>query len=73
MFIYCSREEPGATEEAALRALGSLLRASEPGRSSRADVTMQKINFESEKVMMSMLQKVGEGYASSMVKVEYLK
>ena len=64
---------PGATEEDALRALGSLLRASEPGKPSRADVTMQEIDSESAKVMMSMLQKLGEGNASSMMNDECLK
>ena len=51
----------GATEEDALRALGSLLRASAPGNPSRVDVTSREIDIESAKVMMSELKKRGGG------------
>jgi capsule polysaccharide modification protein KpsS len=47
----------GATEEDALRTLGSMLRASQPGRPSRVDVTSQEIDFKSAKVMMSELKR----------------
>jgi len=50
----------GATEDDALRALGSLLRASVPGRPSRVDVVWEEIDFESAKVMMSELEKLGD-------------
>jgi len=46
----------GATEEDALRALGSILRASAPGRLPRVDVTLQDIDLESAKVMISELE-----------------
>ena len=49
----------GATEEDTLRTLGSMLRASEPGRPARVDVTLQEIDLESAKIMMSELQKLG--------------
>jgi hypothetical protein len=49
----------GATEEDALRALGSMLRASEPGRPPRVDVSVQEIDIESAKVMMSKIEKLG--------------
>jgi hypothetical protein len=51
---------PGATEEDALRALGSMLRASEPGRPAREDVTLQGVDIESAKVMLSELKKVSQ-------------
>lgn len=51
----------GATEEDALRALGSLLRASDPGTPPRVDVSLQEIDIESAKVMMSKLEQVGAG------------
>ena len=51
---------PGATEEDTLRLLGSLLRASVPGRPSRVDVVWKEVDFESAKVMMSELEKSGE-------------
>lgn len=47
----------GATEEDALRTLGSMLRASQPGRPSRIDVTSKQIDFESAKMMMSELKR----------------
>ena len=58
---YLSNHEnlSGATEEDAVRALGSLLRASEPGRPPRVDVTLEAIDPESAKVMMSELEKLG--------------
>lgn len=50
----------GATEHDALRTLGSLLRASEPGIPPRGDPTkLQQIDPESAKVMMSELLKLG--------------
>lgn len=49
----------GATEEDALRALGSLLRASEPGTPPRVDVSVREIDIESAKVMMSKLETLG--------------
>jgi len=52
-----SEKLPGATEEDALRALGSLLRASEPGNPSRVDVTSREIDIESAKMMMSELKR----------------
>jgi hypothetical protein len=53
----------GATEEDALRALGSLLRASEPGSPPRGDPTnLQEIDIETAKVMMSELEKLSVGY-----------
>jgi len=48
---------PGATDEDALRALGSLLRASQPGKPSRVDVTAEEIDDDSAKVMMSELKR----------------
>jgi capsule polysaccharide modification protein KpsS len=51
---------PGATEEDALRALGSLLRASEPGKPARVDVVLQEIDHESAKVMMSELESLAK-------------
>jgi len=51
----------GATEDDALRALGSLLRASKPGVPPRVDVSVHKIDSESAKVMMSELERIGEG------------
>ena len=49
----------GATEEDALRALGSILRASDPGRPPRVDVSVQEIDTDSARVMLSKLQKLG--------------
>ncbi|MGB5324272.1 MAG: hypothetical protein WBN40_02455 [Pseudomonadales bacterium] len=46
----------GATEEDALRTLGSLLRASKPGIPARIDVRLQEIDWESAKVMMAELE-----------------
>lgn len=48
----------GATEEDALRALGSLLRASQPGNPSRVDVTARGIDPASANVMISELKRV---------------
>jgi hypothetical protein len=49
----------GATEEDALRALGSMLRASAPGTPPRVDVSVRETDIESAKVMMSKLAKLG--------------
>ena len=49
----------GATEEDVLRTLGSMLRASEPGRPPRVDVSVREIDIESAKMMMSKLEKLG--------------
>ena len=50
----------GATEEDALRALGSMLRASEPGIPPWGDPSkLREIDLESAKVMMSELEKLG--------------
>ena len=49
----------GATEEDTLRALGSMRRASEPGTPPRVDVSVQGVDIESAKVMMSQLEKRG--------------
>ena len=49
----------GATEEDALRTLGSMLRASDPGTPPRVDVSVQDIDMESARVMMSKLEKLG--------------
>ena len=49
----------GATEEDTLRALGSMLRASEPGTPPRVDVSVQEVDIESAKVMMAKLEKLG--------------
>jgi hypothetical protein len=46
----------GATEDDMLRALGSLLRASEPGKPARVDVVSEEVDSESAKVMMSELR-----------------
>ena len=51
------RELRAASKEDALRALGSLLRASKPGKPSRVDVTSQEIDSESANVMMSEIQR----------------
>lgn len=51
-------ELKGATDEDALLALGSLLRASHPGKPSRVDVASQQIDSESAKVMMSELKRI---------------
>ena len=45
----------GATDQDALRMLGSMLRASDPGRPPRVDVSVQAIDPESAKVMMAKL------------------
>ena len=50
----------GATEEDSLRALGSLLRASKPGRPARDGVTWHEIDNESAKVMMSELESLAK-------------
>jgi len=47
----------GATEEDALRTLGSMLRASQPGKPSRVDVTPRPVDAESAQVMMSEIKK----------------
>ena len=60
----------GATEEDALRTLGSLLRASQPGTPARIDVRLQEIDLESAKVMYSELEKSREEYLSGMMKDE---
>jgi hypothetical protein len=46
----------GATDEDALRALGSLLRASDSGRPPRVDVSVEGIDTESAKAMMAKLE-----------------
>ena len=47
----------GATDEDAVRALGSMLRASSPGRPPLGDTwTLQEVDVESAKVMMSELK-----------------
>jgi predicted glycosyltransferase len=56
----------GATEEDALRALGSMLRASKPGKPAREDVMMQEIDFESAKVMMSELESMTKNIEGSL-------
>ena len=49
----------GATEEDALRALGSMLRASESGRPPLGDSgTLREVDVESAKVMMSEIEKL---------------
>jgi len=48
----------GATEEDALRALGSLRRASVPGVPPRVDVSLRDVDFDSAKAMMSELKRV---------------
>ena len=48
----------GATDEDALRTLGSMLRASEPGRPPRVDVSVQAIDTESARAMMAKLQRL---------------
>lgn len=50
---------PGATKEDALRALGSMLRASRPGRPPRVDVSLEGIDLESAKMMMAELEEFG--------------
>ena len=50
----------GATDEDALRVLGSLLRASVPGKPARVDVVYEAIDHESAKAMMSELKKQGK-------------
>jgi len=52
-------ELQGATDEDALRTLGSLLRASDPGKPPRVDVSLQEVDNESAKVMMSKLKELG--------------
>lgn len=52
----------GATEDDALRALGCLRRASKPGVPPRVDVSLHKIDSESARVMMSELERLGEGH-----------
>lgn len=47
----------GATDEDALRTLGSMLRASKPGRPARVDVTAKEIDSESAAVMMATLKR----------------
>jgi len=49
-----------ATEEDALRTLGSLLRASKPGIPARIDVRSQEIDLESAKVMMLELESLAK-------------
>jgi|GEM_PF-2774484 len=49
----------GATEEDALRTLGSMLRASDHGTPPRVDVSVQDIDLESARVMMSKLEELG--------------
>jgi hypothetical protein len=46
----------GATDEDALRTLGSMLRASDPGRPPRVDVSVQAIDTESAAAMMAKLR-----------------
>lgn len=48
----------GATDEDALRALGSLLRASDRGRPPRVDVSVEGIDTESARAMVSRLEKL---------------
>ncbi|WP_297766482.1 hypothetical protein [uncultured Muriicola sp.] len=47
----------GASKEDALRAIGSMLRASVPGMMSRDDTRLQEIDLESAKNMLSELEK----------------
>ena len=46
----------GATDADAVRALGSLLRASQPGRPPRVDVSVEDIDIESARTMLSKLE-----------------
>lgn len=50
----------GATDADAVRALGSLLRASQPGRPPRVDVSLQDIDIESARTMLSKLESLVE-------------
>jgi hypothetical protein len=50
---------PGATRADAVRALGSMLRASRPGKPPRVDVTLEGIDLESAKMMMLELEEMG--------------
>lgn len=53
----------GATKDDALRALGSMLRASDPGSPPRVDPTkLQEIDLESARVMLSKLEMLDGGY-----------
>lgn len=50
----------GATKDDALRALGSLFRASNPGKPARVDITAASVDLESAEMMMSELEEFGE-------------
>lgn len=58
--LSCPEKLQGASKDDALRALGSMLRASKPGRPARVDVTAESIDSESAKMMMSLLEEFGE-------------
>lgn len=47
----------GASDQDSLRALGSLLRASQPGKPSRVDVTAEGIDNESAQMMLAQLKR----------------
>lgn len=49
----------GATEEDAERALGSMLRASQPGRPPRVDIACQEVDIESARTMLAELSRHG--------------
>jgi capsule polysaccharide modification protein KpsS len=49
----------GASREDALRAIGSMLRASVPGMMSRDDTRLQELDLESAKNMLSELERAG--------------
>ena len=51
----------GATKDDALRALGSLYRASNPGNPARVDIAAASVDLESAEMMMSELEALAEG------------
>ena len=60
----------GATEEDALRTLGSMLRASAPGRPPLGESwALREVDFESAKIMMSELERLSEGYLPRVLSV----
>lgn len=55
-------ELAGATKDDAIRTLGSLHRASKPGKPARVDITAASVDLDSAEMMMSQLEELGEGH-----------